>query len=383
MFKDDLRAWSIEDYYLLIFVVLVIIGAWAYFVKSFCRLLQRKYSNLKATLLTIPFLLLTLIGGIVIVVLLLSTTVSNQQTPSVIKVASHKLINSELKIGVSGEEVRILQSALAKDKNIYPSGVISSYYGNLTQEAVTNFQIKYSINQSGMLDEETTNKFNEVYGNQTRSYYLNLYPTNVPVEIKQVNITNIDPIIDCVSSYPNCNGSSIKAPQSQCSKITCCQVGSSWSVFATVEKCKEAQNNTQQQTAPQNTVVNQGYTAPQNTVKTQGNNVYCWDNANGYGYYTSSGDQCNINNLKSSAYKTCMDTQGMISNTCSSACNNTLDHDNGVCAWAYTGSNPGIEQSTDKYGECLNGQDGTGENYAACLKKCTEQHAEIIKQCVN
>ena len=63
-------------------------------------------------------------------------------------------------------------------------------------------------------------------------------PTNKPIP----KTIDSDPIIDCKSSYPNCNGSSIRVHQSQCSNITCCQIGSSWSVFPSNEECNKAQN---------------------------------------------------------------------------------------------------------------------------------------------
>jgi len=369
--------WSDIEIGLLAFDILGGIAAWIYLVTSFDKLLHKKYSNLKATLLSVPFLLFSLIAGVAIISLFITKfSTSNQKSVTAVKEQHYNLINSGLKIGSSGEDVKILQSALAKDKSIYPSGSVSGYYGNLTQDAVVNFQRKYSIKESGVMDNQTTEKFNEVYGIQTRSYYLSLYPTNIPAPIyfdKQANTSDTDPIIDCVSSYPNCNGSSIRAPRSQCSKITCCQVGTNWSVYATVEKCNEAQNNSQPKQQ----------TAPQNTTKTQGNNVYCWNNAYGYGYYTSSGDQCNLDNAKLGTYKICMDSQKMKSDSCNSTCKNTLNHDNDICAWAYTGSNAGIEQNNDKYGECLNGPGGSGENYSTCLGKCTEQYTQDIKQCAN
>lgn len=188
---------------------------------------------------------------------------------------------------------------------------------------------------------------------------------------KNIQTIDSDPIIDCESSYPNCKGSSIKVHQSQCSKITCCQVGNNWSIYPTKDKCDEAQKNNQPQQVA----------APPTTQRTQGNNTYCWDNASSYGYYTSSGDQCNLDNAKSLTYKICMGTQKMKSDSCNSTCKNKLDQDNAACAWAYTGANAGIVQSSDKYGECLNGPGGTGEAYGTCLGKCTDQYTQDIKQC--
>ena len=118
-----------------------------------------------------------------------------------------------------------------------------------------------------------------------------------------------------------------------------------------------------------------------NTRQSPGNNFYCWSNAYGYAYYTSSGDQCNLDNLKSGNYKLCMDIQNGKNDSCKSSCKNELEKNNSACAWAYTGSNAGIEQSSTKYGECLNGSGGSSELYGTCLGNCTDQYGQDIKQC--
>lgn len=189
--------------------------------------------------------------------------------------------------------------------------------------------------------------------------------TPTPVTNTYVAPIDSDPIVNCTSSYPSCNGSSIRLPRSQCSQITCCQIGNTWSVYPSSEKCKEAQNGTNPQPVPQ-----------QNTQQSAGNNTYCWNNAYGYGYYTSSGDQCNLDNAKSSAYKICMDTQKIKSNTCDSACQTSSDQAKQACS--------GLSSyPVDYYGQCLNGPGGVSDQYASCLSKCTDQYAQDIKQCSN
>lgn len=102
-----------------------------------------------------------------------------------------QLINTGLTLGSTGEEVRILQGALATDKNVYPSGIVSSYFGNLTKQAVINFQKKNKISSSGKIDEATAKKFNEIYGVKDKEYYLNLYPTQTIVQIN-INDSQLD-----------------------------------------------------------------------------------------------------------------------------------------------------------------------------------------------
>lgn len=247
--KTNNSNWSDLEIGLLAINILVGIVAWACLVNSFDRFLHKKYSNLKATFLSVPFLLFTLIVGIAFILFYISKfSASNQKSVTAVKEQHYNLINSGLKIGSSGEDIKILQLVLAQDKNIYPSGLISGYYGNLTQVAVSNFQRKYSIKESGTMDNQTTDKFNEVYGVQTRSHYLNLYPTSVPQQtyIKpQVNsesILNADPIVKC-NLNSNCGGGYRLLSQSQCSNSTCCQIGNSWIFYENKSKCTQDQNN--------------------------------------------------------------------------------------------------------------------------------------------
>lgn len=94
-----------------------------------------------------------------------------------------QLINPGLILGSSGEEVRILQAALSTEKGLYPSGIVSGYFGDLTKQAVINFQKRYKIPESGKIDEVTAKKFNEIFGYEDKKYYLNLSPTQTVVQI--------------------------------------------------------------------------------------------------------------------------------------------------------------------------------------------------------
>lgn len=195
-------------------------------------------------------------------------------------------------------------------------------------------------------------------------------PTAIPTFVPKPTVVQVytdpDPVVDCKSSYPNCYGSTIKLKRSQCSNITCCQIGSSWSLYQSLDSCKAAQNSTQANNAP-----------PPNNTKSVGSNFYCWINAYGYGYYTSSGDQCNADNFKYSTYKTCNDTQKLKEDNCSGACQNQLDSDRNACYYAYVQ----LVSDPNKYGDCLNGADSASSTYSSCLSKCSAQYAEDIKQC--
>ena len=67
---------------------------------------------------------------------------------------TQSLFIKSLKLKSEGEEVKKLQEFLSHDKEIYPEGLITGYFGHLTREAVQRFQCKHNIICSG--DEKTT-----------------------------------------------------------------------------------------------------------------------------------------------------------------------------------------------------------------------------------
>ena len=55
----------------------------------------------------------------------------------------------QLDLGDSGEDVTRLQQFLARDTSIYPEGLVTGYYGTLTEAAVERFQARCGIVSSG------------------------------------------------------------------------------------------------------------------------------------------------------------------------------------------------------------------------------------------
>jgi hypothetical protein len=184
-------------------------------------------------------------------------------------------------------------------------------------------------------------------------------PTQTPKPIV-TKTTTPDPITDCVSSYPNCNGESIRLKQSQCKNITCCQVGSTWSVYPSTEKCKEAQNSVQ---------------TTQQTQQTA--QYHCYNSTKDYWYYTSK-EQCDADNAYWSSHQSCADAVNAKVKACDSACEEDMNTNRSACAWGYTGPNAGIEQNNDKYEECLN---EALEKHGSCLDNCTNQQEQGFKAC--
>lgn len=72
-----------------------------------------------------------------------------------------KLIRN-LKKGMSGEDVKLLQEVLATDPEIYPEGLITGYFGQLTEKAVKKFQKIAGIEQVGLVGPKTLAKINEL-----------------------------------------------------------------------------------------------------------------------------------------------------------------------------------------------------------------------------
>lgn len=74
--------------------------------------------------------------------------------------------------GTQNDNVRKLQELLASDQTLYPEGLVTGYYGPLTQAAIKRFQTKYDIISSGTLKTtgyglvgpKTRAKLAEVFG---------------------------------------------------------------------------------------------------------------------------------------------------------------------------------------------------------------------------
>jgi peptidoglycan hydrolase-like protein with peptidoglycan-binding domain len=74
--------------------------------------------------------------------------------------ATYSQITSQLSFGSRGENVTNLQLFLASNKDIYPEGMITGYYGPLTQAAVVRFQNQYGIDPVGRVGPITLQKIN-------------------------------------------------------------------------------------------------------------------------------------------------------------------------------------------------------------------------------
>lgn len=65
--------------------------------------------------------------------------------------------------GGLGTDVRLIQTSLATDPTIYPEGVVSGYFGQLTQNALLRFQDQYYLALTGMFDVATRETLNQIF----------------------------------------------------------------------------------------------------------------------------------------------------------------------------------------------------------------------------
>jgi len=69
---------------------------------------------------------------------------------------------SQLRPGMTNEEVKKLQEILATDPDIYPEGLITGYYGPLTEQAVRRLQKKLCLDPVGSVGPQTLRRINEL-----------------------------------------------------------------------------------------------------------------------------------------------------------------------------------------------------------------------------
>ena len=70
-------------------------------------------------------------------------------------------LTKNLRKGLSDEEVKELQKFLSQFREIYPEGLITGYFGPLTEKAIKKFQEKHDIPATGLVGPLTRGKINE------------------------------------------------------------------------------------------------------------------------------------------------------------------------------------------------------------------------------
>lgn len=117
-------------------------------------------------------------------------------------IQSSVVFTKTLRLGASGNEVRKLQEFLALDKDIYPEGRVTGYFGSLTREAVKRFQTKHSIVSGG---NEATTGYGLV-GKKTRTKLTELSSTapsataETPPPAQPIEVPSSEPTAQAVST---------------------------------------------------------------------------------------------------------------------------------------------------------------------------------------
>jgi peptidoglycan hydrolase-like protein with peptidoglycan-binding domain len=68
----------------------------------------------------------------------------------------------QLAPGSESDDVKTLQRILKSDPMIYPEGLVTGYFGSLTEKAVMRFQEKHGLKATGRVDETTFAFINEI-----------------------------------------------------------------------------------------------------------------------------------------------------------------------------------------------------------------------------
>lgn len=241
-FNRNNTNWS--DYIATFFWINIIVGffSFIFFIANLEKYLKQKYSSRKTGILATGSAFILIALGLSVIALSLFLLFKNDikinKLPINTKVANFNLLNPGITVGTTSDDVKIIQSALKTDPSLYSSGIVTGYYGSLTKEAVINFQRKYSLTETGAMDSQTTQKFNEVYGNQPRSYYLNLAPTDIPIQNNSLPINDSDSITTCTFQ----NIGSMQLRKSVCASSTDCEIEPGhWYYYSSIDQCKKDQ----------------------------------------------------------------------------------------------------------------------------------------------
>lgn len=64
-------------------------------------------------------------------------------------------LKGDLKEGMTDDDIKAIQEALASDPSIYPSGLKTGFFGPMTKEAIKKFQAKNGLEVTGEINAET------------------------------------------------------------------------------------------------------------------------------------------------------------------------------------------------------------------------------------
>lgn len=88
-------------------------------------------------------------------------------------------LTKNLKFGSKDKEVETLQEFLKQDPEVYPEGLVTGYYGALTERAVKKFQEKNGIEAIGVVGPKTLEKINKVIEEKK------VVSTSIPIPVQK------------------------------------------------------------------------------------------------------------------------------------------------------------------------------------------------------
>lgn len=94
---------------------------------------------------------------------------TNQQTIT----KTFVTLRNQMRKGSRGKNVRVLQRLLASDPLVYPQGLVTGYYGSLTEKAVKKFQEDHGISPVGEVGPETRMLMNSFLKRATSTISMN------------------------------------------------------------------------------------------------------------------------------------------------------------------------------------------------------------------
>jgi uncharacterized membrane protein YhaH (DUF805 family) len=213
-------------------------------------------------------------------------------------------------------------------------------------------------------------KLKSILNSATPSPSASSEPTPTPtVNPKPKENVNSDPIIPCTMTK-ECGGQVKQIKRSECTNGTCCQMGNVWIWYSSVTQCKKDQTANQ---PPQQV---QKPTQPNSQLT-----FHCYNNTYNYWYYTSSGEQCNLDNSNSSLSAICSNNVKSFGEykDCQDNCNNEASQGTQICLAAYSGSDALIEDNWDLFKECDN---EVTDIFLKCLDTCSPLYSKVYNKCM-
>ncbi len=81
---------------------------------------------------------------------------------TVSSVYAYTPLTTQIGLGSRGDNVTNLQTLFADNNSIYPSGLVTGYFGGMTKTAVQRFQANYGLAQVGRVGPQTLAKVNQI-----------------------------------------------------------------------------------------------------------------------------------------------------------------------------------------------------------------------------